>query len=361
VSHQKPIVGVVTIYDLSNFGNRLQNWAVHKVLRDRGYSPVNMVYPRKTLRSHISNVVHLHWLRQRLYFNTPREQRFAAFSRLMQTKTIHTPLGLRTAAHGCACVVVGSDQIWNPYFYRPHPFEFLEWTDGSRRIALAPSFGVSEIPPEYRSTYAQLLTGFPRLSTREDAGAAIIQELTGKQAEVLIDPTLSISAEEWRAIADNSLRPKTPYVLTYFLGAISPERRTYIQDAAQRRGAAIVDLLDPSDPHTYAAGPAEFLDLIDNAECVFTDSFHGSAFSLLFSTPFVIFDRESNMASMSSRIETFVETFGLQMRKYTPHTDMDPFVVDYADAHLILKQKREQYFAYLDEELARVRNYQPPE
>jgi len=351
-------VGVVTIYDLRNFGNRLQNWAVHKGLRDRGLMPVNLVYPQKTVRSHVGNVIRFSWLRQKRHLHTPRGRRFCTFSRQMPTKVIHSPLGLKAAGRECACVVVGSDQIWNPHFFKPHPFEFLGWTEIQRRIALSPSFGVSEIPVEYRPTYARLLNGFPRLSTREDAGAAIISELTGRNAEVLIDPTLSISAEEWRAVADNSLRPESPYVLTYFLGALSAERRAYIEDVAQERGVDIVHLLDPSVPRIYEAGPAEFLDFIDNAECVFTDSFHGSAFSLIFSTPLVIFDRESNLASMSSRVETFLQTFGLQACEYRPQMDVDPFEVDYAHAHEVLGQKRQQYFAYLDEELARALNHQ---
>ena len=357
---QQHIVGVVTINDLRNFGNRLQNWAVHKALRERGCSPVNLLYPRKTLRSHVGYLVRLRWLTQQRYLATPRGRRFSAFSSQMPTRTIHVQHQLQTAADECHCVVVGSDQVWNPHFLRPHPFEFLQWTEQHRRIALAPSFGVSELPPEQRRTYAQLLAGFPRLSVREVAGAEIIKELTGKQAEVLIDPTLSISAQEWRAVADSSLRPDAPYALTYFLGNLSPDREAYITHVARLRGVAVVNLLDPSVPQLHEAGPAEFLDLIDNAECVFTDSFHGSAFSLIFSTPLVIFDRDCGLASMSSRIETFIRTFELGRCMFRPDAGIDPFDVDYSHAHEVLIEKRLEYFRYLDEELARVRDIRGP-
>ena len=116
--------------------------------------------------------------------------------------------------------MTGSDQVWNPtYPYSPEPYFLTFARFGIKRIAYAPSFGVSQLDAGVHDQYRAWLNGIYRLSVRERHGAAIIKELTGRQAEVVLDPTLLLTESDWRMMAKN---PKTrePYIFCYQLGEI---------------------------------------------------------------------------------------------------------------------------------------------
>lgn len=353
-------VGVVTLHGLTNYGNRLQAYAVHSILRSRGYQPRMFIFsPSFTANYHPSVSG---WIRTNLRRSRPAMQRlirFRRFEKLMRHEVIHSRRHLLDTRDRFDCFVVGSDQVWNPHFVELAGPEFLDWAYPHQRICLAPSFGVDRLPSDSAPAYSEGLHGFARISVREDAGACMVRELTGREASVLIDPTLVLETSEWRAVASDAARPATRYTLTYFLGEKSDTRASYVGAVSRSRGLAVVNLLDRRDPRTFAAGPAEFIDLVANAECVFTDSFHGSAFSLIFGVPLVIFAREGETDSMGSRIETFVRTFGLERHLYVEGQGLDVFDSDYAHASLALKRKREEFLTYLDEELARSR-FQAP-
>ena len=211
------------------------------------------------------------------------------------------------------------------------------------------------MPQDSWDDYAQELNRFANLSVREDSGARLIRDLTGRDATVLVDPTLVLTADEWRTVARRSARPSCPYVLTYFLGTVSPNRAADIRRFAELHSLVVVNLMERSSPAIYESGPSEFIDLIDNAECVFTDSFHGSVFSLLMETPVTIFDREDDIASMSSRLDTFARTFGLECRLYSKSGLQNALSTDsYTQAHDALHAERRRFLEYLDKELARV-------
>ena len=116
--------------------------------------------------------------------------------------------------------VVGSDQVWNPEWYEDCKIKkemyLLTFADDSKKICFSPSFSVEKLPSKWEEWFRVNLNKFPRLSVREDTGAKIIENLTGRKAEVLIDPTLMLSKEEWKKLsADNKITEKD-YILTYF-------------------------------------------------------------------------------------------------------------------------------------------------
>lgn len=347
-------IGVVTLHGLTNYGNRLQAYAVHSILLSRGYQPWMFVFGPSFAVNHHPSVSG--WIRTNLRRSRPAMQRlirFRRFEKLMRHEAIHSRRHLLDTRDRFDCFVVGSDQVWNPHFTELAGPQFLDWAYGHQRICLAPSFGVDRLPANVARAYAEGLRGFERISVREYAGARIVRQLTGRDASVLIDPTLVLETSEWKALASDAARPATRYTLTYFLGEKSERRVSYVEAVSRTRGLAVVNLLDRRDPRTFAAGPAEFLDLVANAECVFTDSFHGSAFSLIFDVPVVIFAREGETDRMGSRIETFVRTFGLDRHLYAEGQGLDVFDPDYAHANVVLKRKRGEFLRYLDEELAR--------
>ena len=209
--------------------------------------------------------------------------------------------------------VVGSDQIWYPntdFYY----IKFLRFISNNKRIAYAPSLAVNILPK--KSTDIDLLKkGFSEMkniSVREKAGANIIYNLTKKEVPVLVDPTILLNKEKWQRI---SVKPNwyngENYILTYFLGNPSP----MIKKIAEKNNWKIYNLMDRDNFNLYISKVEEFLYLIEHAKLVCTDSFHGTVFSILMNTPFLVVSRqEKGMPDMTSRINTLLELFGYQDR-----------------------------------------------
>jgi len=211
--------------------------------------------------------------------------------------------------------VVGSDQVWNPLF-APEDEYYLGFAPKRKRLSYAASISIPEIPVEHRERFIRGIKGMHSLSVREQAGADLIREMTGREAEVHVDPTLLLTVEEWRAVS------RVPawyhggeYVLTYFLGQRPPEVDALLAET----GLRVVNLLDMADYVAYTTGVDEFIWAIEHASLVYTDSFHGTVFSILFRRPFVACNRVGSATEekMGSRLDTLLGYFGLEGRRAT--------------------------------------------
>lgn len=212
-------------------------------------------------------------------------------------------------------LIVGSDQVWNPFWAvneKTANTFFLEFFRG-KRISYAASFGVTAIPEEKREIFRKGLNNFDHISVREEAGAKIVEDLLGAKPEVVIDPTMLLCADEWRAVQrKNPLWDGKPYILTYFLGEQDDHVRDEIVKAAASSHCDVQDISPRLDSSLYTAGPREFIGSIDRAAAVYTDSFHAAVFSILFGTPYAVYDRkQKDMDNMSSRIDTLLHLLEL--------------------------------------------------
>ena len=209
--------------------------------------------------------------------------------------------------------IVGSDQIWYPdltFYY----IKFLRFTEKNKRIAYAPSLGISNILLKGKKLdiLKQGYKDFESISVREEKGAKILHELIGKKLPVLVDPTILLSKEKWQSM---SMKPEwyigEKYILTYFLG----EPSTIIKKIAKKNNYKIYNLMDKNNFNLYTSRVEEFLYLIENAQLVCTDSFHGTVFSIIFNVPFLVVNRnDKNMLDMTSRIDTLLDLFNYQDR-----------------------------------------------
>lgn len=346
----KNTIGIVSLYGLYNYGNRLQSKAVQIMLQERGYSPIviDCRYPMHIqLKSALGKV-----LKKRTRFSASRGKRSMFLSFEANTDTVHMSIR-QLDSEMCDSFIVGSDQIWNPSILRPE-LAFLQFARPSQRIALAPSFGVGQIPESMTSAYCEGLNGFSRLSVREGAGKALIKSISGKNAEVLCDPTIAIHPDCWRALASHNKTPRKQYLLAYFLGELSDETRQTIENYASEQQLETLWLSDRNLPGDIEAGPGEFISLIDNAYHVMTDSFHGTVFSLLLETPFTLF-RRNEQTNTFSRLETLLRIFSLEDCIYDGNSAFDGNAFFIGPSCLRqLDKERLKLNRFLDEELERV-------
>ena len=293
--------GLVTFYHLHHYGALLQAVATQRALASLGWDCETIDYfvnqDNRILKPPTSpgraagdahSALHYPALRRRW-------ERFERFSRTFLKLTARRYGSweeLREAELPYDLLVSGSDQIWNPVIFPDRRFDpvFFGTFSPLRKIAYAPSFGVAHLPEGMEEELKGYLEGFSHLSVREARGREILREAAGRTAEVVLDPTLLLTAEEWSALAaERTVRGE--YILCYCIsrsGALEP----YLRRLAEETGLPVIQLcgtrrkLHPKAKLIFDAGPAEFLSLFRNAAYVCTNSFHGTVFSVQFQRPF---------------------------------------------------------------------------
>lgn len=369
----KKRIGIITITDYNNYGNRLQNYATQEFLKIMGHDTItikntvekknntNNSSIKKIADKKISEIATILLTKiknkkNRKIFSkifSIRKRRFIDFTKKYIKETEYT-ISINNIDESFLeefdYFVSGSDQVWNPIFRNASPIDFMTFAPKKKRIAFSPSFGISTIPNEYKERYTNWLNDIAALSVREETGAKIIKELTGRNAEVLVDPTLLLSREDWLKITSKPKgKPTQKYLFTYFLGDISNNNKEWINSVAKQGNLEVVNLMDFHNKDMYVVDPSEFIDLIYSATLVCTDSFHGSVFSIIMETPFIVFDRvENNEVKMSSRIETLLKTIQLEDRHFNRiSNDNNIFQIDFTHTKNIILKEQTKAYKYL--------------
>jgi coenzyme F420-reducing hydrogenase beta subunit len=362
-------VGVMTWFTYENYGTALQAIALQHVLQEMGYSPELINYRPRATRGKLGK----RSLRELVdagkskltrpelipYASKERKLCFDEFiaNHARISEAANSLPELRQLSKNYDAVICGSDQIWSPNcFDENYYLQFVG--EPNRKIAYAPSFGVSAIAdPEIKERIRTLIASFASISARELQGKEIIHELTGKDVPVVADPTLLLSQEEWRGVAGFA----TPgngkgYLLCYFLG--NPTRyEEAARKTADNLGLQLVTIPtfmghDEGRPDGEI-GPAEFISLIAGASYVCTDSFHGMVMSTIFEKPFTAFKRfsDADPTSQNSRVVDFLAIAGLTARLVGPDQPQPSAECDFAAARKRLSDLRDSSLKYLQDAL----------
>lgn len=362
---------ISTLYGLSNHGNRLQNYALQQIMCGALSEGTTFVRGAKRA-SPIKRFAKIFLKKesgklrlksqedfQKEATTNKRKRNFLLFTeKYIASYDISSPHLSSLPENSFNWFIAGSDQIWNPLFWnRKNPMpEFdrylLTFAPPEKRIAYAASFGIPELPEEWKGAFAQELIKFKAISVREKSGAEIIKKLIGKDVPVVLDPTLLLTAMEWREIEAHSLPDRKKYILTYFLGPQPENVHAEVQEKAKEFGVEIIELMDWRSPY-YILGPDGFLEMIDHAQAVFTDSFHGTVFCILFHKPFYVYSRYldnlDTPSNMESRIDTLLSKTGLTqcVQKHRPPTEEE-----FAQADRLLEKERLLSMNFLKESLS---------
>jgi len=330
-------VAIMTWYTYRNYGTVLQASAIYNKIKELGYSPDLIKYmPRpgrsnKTIMSLIKEVlIKVRGTISRSYCSKKQIELFAEYlnKKVTETKECDSYVELADLVYEYDAFLCGSDQIWSPLnFDEKYFLPFV--SDSNKKIAYAPSLGVSRIDnPIIRGRMAEHISTFEHLSIRELKGAELIESMTGKQVNVVLDPTLLMTADEW----DNFLNMEKAekgisgdYIICYFLGdykkymgyvrLLSEKMRIpyYVIPVKQKQKTMKGQL-------PFEVGPTEFVSLIKNAKHVCTDSFHGVAFATNHKVPFSVFKRfkDNDRQNQNSRIFSFLSLLSLEGRLVNP-------------------------------------------
>lgn len=341
-------VAIVTLVGDFNYGNRLQNYALQEVLTSLGADVVTIDNPSQSF---------MQWAKEHLVERAGGKKRLKSIGDIRREKNIRNftkryvgMVGADFSSDDFDYFVVGSDQVWNPSFWGKDTECYsvkrylLKAVESSKRIAYAASFGIEELPPLWTPVFKEELSKFHAISVREASGTEIIEKTCGKPAEIVLDPTLLLSKEKWSQMAVNV--QEDAYVLSFFLGKVTKQRKEYIEKISHEQGCRIIDMNDKKN-HYYYCNPEILLGLIKNAKLVVTDSFHATVFSIVFHTPFLSMTREqSNYCKMSSRLLTLLGMVNMTDRFNNMSLD-DPFNCKFDNADSLIEEKRKTSLLFL--------------
>ena len=242
-------------------------------------------------------------------------------------------------------VITCSDQLWSPSGLGTGFYNLMFVPDEVLKISFASSFGVNQIPKGQRKKTKEYLERIEYISMRENQGAEIVKELTGREVPVLMDPVFVYTMEEWKEIVPEEKVYEFPYILCYFLGD-NEDYRKRVEEFAKKQEMKIVAInfcnsFIEYDKHfgdvvPYDVNPDRFLNLVRNATYVCTDSFHGAAFSIINEKRFAIFNRYPNnsVVSKNSRIDSLCTNLALRKVRANGSSNLENVLlcdIDYVD------------------------------
>ena len=350
----------ITCHDVYNVGASLQAYALQAYLKSLGHDVRIIDYKPDYLSQHyrldvVGNPKYdKPFLRQAYLLAKlpgrlrmlPRKKVFDDFTAKYLTLTKrYTSNEELTADPPVADVYfAGSDQIWNPLFRNgKDPAFYLNFVpEGMRRVSYAASFAVETLKKQDADRMKPWLEGFNAISVRESSGIALLANMGIKGIQV-VDPVFLLPKEDWEKIAIQPSMEK--YILVYDFDN-SPTVKEIAKAISRLTGKKIVSLfpVDWADVVWANEGPLEFLGDVQNADIVLSNSFHATAFSLIFKKTFYVVNRTEQI---NSRMRDILNDLGLSERLIDkPPKQVVP--VSYYAAELLLEKKVAVSKAYLD-------------
>lgn len=361
-------IGIVTYHSAYNFGSVLQAYATQKTIEKLGYKVeiVNYRMPSqkafydakpKGVKGHIKNFLYLgqHANLQK------RKVLFENFinNELQLTEEVSEPEQAIELFKKYDAMISGSDQIWNKHSNELRNVEWkymepylLEKFSG-RKYSYASS--IVDMTDSELNMIKESLQRLDKISCREKNASERLEKLLGKKVSTVCDPTLLITGEEWKK-KFKVKKNKTNYVLVYSLGNFK-ETQKIIKDVHKKFEKIKIVVLAPLVPViktqgvevVTAAGPIEFLNYINAAQLVITNSYHGTLFSVNLEKPF-FFLKDVN--KKDERVSQILKKLELQKQVISDIQNIEKIPqINYEEVKNKLGKYRKESLAYLEDAL----------
>lgn len=353
--------GIMTFSRANNYGAVLQAYALRKKLQDKGQESQLINYRCKSIdamhafkKFNKKRTFGQNW--DNFLWNVVFYPRMLAFDRFredLQTGE-YWPETIRQANEQFDCFITGSDQVFNLKLTGGDPAYFLDFvSDEKVRAAYAVSMG--DYLDEYDEVYKTNIPKFDLLSFREKTGSDTVESRLGVPSEVVPDPVLMYTGEEWvKMLGIEKKTPKKPYLCVYALNE-KPELFAAAEKIAKEKGLEIhiinrtVKCAGKGDKYLRIIDPKEFVEEIYNADYVVTPSFHGTVFAIVLGKPFTV----TTISALPERILDLLNELGISSRFSGTGTEHDTSDIDYeGQVYPRLAKIRARGEAYLDKIIA---------
>lgn len=327
-------IKTITCHDVYNAGASLQAYALVTYLRSLGheaeiidYKPDYLAHYRLTGINNsrydkpvIRELYNLAKLPERLKArHGKRKKNFDAFTKEFLPVTKRRYISnddLKQNPPEADVYFAGSDQIWNCFFQNGRdPAFYLDFAPADAvKASYAASFATEDVAEEWKPRVRQWLSGLDYISVRESSGVGIVERLGIPNAVQVLDPVFLLNREMWAAI-EKPPEHTEPYVLLYDFDR-NPEMIQFAKKLTTENGWKLYSVLscEECDRCFSEEGPQTFVGLVHNAEFVVSNSFHATAFALIFQKQFVVFNRSE---SINTRMRDLLELIGAMNRLIT--------------------------------------------
>lgn len=371
---------IVTLYRNNNYGSNLQCYALQTVIKKMGFNPITLYQSEKGCLWQLKRIVRkiqfvfsliLYPLRlktfKKHYLESGRSvESFGENAEFMMNQFVEKRINDIDISYRDAKKMVnkenlvcisGSDQVWSLNSPFLNPFLFLRFAPKKLRHSYAASFGTDFCPNWFKHKLKKYLKDFTSLSIRENTGQEIVKKYVGCNARIDIDPVLLLTNKEWKNLfCNNELVSNERFAFLYFLNEPSNEAIEHINILIKQIKITQVfytpyksDKIESTICYAKykELSPEDYLNHIDNASFISTDSFHGGVFSAIFNKEFYVYRRNySNGISQNNRIETFLKRYRLS-NQYINDDFESRKIPDYSYFNKIVGNDQKSAYTYL--------------
>lgn len=362
-------IGILTLHQSMNYGALLQAYALKKTLENYGevnvinYDYLYNIGPHYVDMGGIEELYKSDLYQQFAYAQIEQGNAEATLNPLIVidkfnrfkmkslnlTKLLKKDDFFNEQLEDFDVIVSGSDQIWNEKPKRGIDWIFYQtFPTSARKIAYAASIAGWQFSKEEKTLIKKHLQSFKAISLREKKDIAEFEAITGRKIESVIDPVFLLNTKQWET--GKEIVKKKQYLLVY--KPINPNISWFVEGyerIAKKLGLEVVYVAQRGYSTLYpkdVPDPMEFVSLFANASFVYTNSFHGVAFSILFNKPFAVTFFESTF----NRIANILDITQIKNRILFELEDVETlcYEIDYEEANRLIEAevKKSKQFIY---------------
>ena len=378
----KDVAILTKYYKNYNYGGMLQGYALHKVVQNLGYScdiisynvgenknPVysNLLQQCKQygIKSASGKVIEKCTGKMKFLIKDILDIRRQKFDEFMNETNSNTEVfndsNLTRLNDEYKYFISGSDQVWNPNAVRLLYLQgFVD--DTKTRIAYAASFGRDNLSEFVVNKMIPYIKKFNYLGIREKTGTELLKKYIDNHIETVLDPTMLLTQNEWDSVSSKQIVNEDYAIFYFFSNSYNVRKKS--EEFCKKNNLKMVLIPYAKQEYNFYdskgesirindIGPKEFVSMIKYAKYVFTDSFHGAVFSIIYNKPFVVFERnKKGHVSMNSRLYDLLDTFELKDRLINDYENLnDVGEIDYSYVNIILDKEKNKSLSFLKKSL----------
>lgn len=330
MNKQNLSIKTITCHDVYNVGASLQAYALATYLISLGYQVEIIDYKPEYLKHYelwgvrnprydkpiLREVYNLLKLPKRIKNRfSKRKKAFDNFTKeyLCTTRNRYrTNQELKKSNVPADVFFAGSDQIWNTLFQNgKDPAFYLDFAPVPAVCAsYAASFATDDIVEEWKEQVSTWIKKLDFISVREKSGLEILKKLGRADAYHVVDPVFLLSKNEWNVLVADEVETEK-YLLIYDFDNNDELNRKAVELAKKNEWKIYSIFPNPiCDKCFYNEGPLGFVRLVKNADFVLSNSFHATAFSIIFERQFTVFERKEKI---NTRMRDLLKSLGISM------------------------------------------------
>lgn len=375
-------IGILTQPLFSNYGGILQNFALQKVLKDRGHEPITFDWnvSKLPLWHRLASLCkvfimrnfggkhechYAYWPKKEETLIIEKNTRKFIDENIKRTNKIISKRGFYCAAkqEDVEAYIVGSDQVWRANYTGDFLSEmFLEFAQSCsiKRIAYAASFGTEkwEFSPVMTKLCGKLAKMFDLITVREESGIKLCKEYLGIEAKHVLDPTMLLDKYDYERLIERDKVAKSKGNLFYYVLDPSEEKTALIDKVARVNGLHAFTIMPTYQVENRIRlnikqeidkcvfpSVTSWLRAFMDAKMVICDSFHGCIFSIIFNKPFWVVKNEIRG---NARFESLLKTFNLRNRLISINDEVNyNQPIDWDTVNSIRKEKAQESVSLL--------------